>query len=77
MHSKADEYFYWNTVEDLANGRKSRRKARWLRKFRRHIDRNYASPALQLDSRRLRPRAKEFYDIDFKRSVKKQMFIRY
>ena len=67
-----DLWFYWTNVDMMCRGRKSRRKARFLRKYRRLMDRT-SMPCLYLNSRRLKPKPEKDYTEDRRRSFKKQI----
>ena len=69
---KFDLYYYWTSVEHMCDGRKSRRKARFLRKYRRYLDRE-SYPCLFLNSRRLKPRPIKDYQWNTHRSLTKQI----
>ena len=70
-----DLLIYWSNVEVMAGGRKTHRKARYLRKYRRLMDRE-CYPCLFLKSRRLKERPIRDYREDHRRSLGKQITYR-
>ena len=70
-----DLFIYWSNVEVMAGGRKTHRKARYLRKYRRMMDRE-SYPCLFLKSRRLKERPIMDYREDHRRSLRKQITYR-
>lgn len=69
---KMDLIIYWANVDMMCRGRKTRRKARFLRKYRRLMDRT-AVPCMFLNTRRLKPRRIKDYREDNRRSFSKQI----
>lgn len=70
-----DLFVYWRNVEVMAGGRKTHRKARYLRKYRRMMDRD-SYPCLFLKSRRLKERPILDYRWNHRRSLRKQITYR-